>query len=117
MHDSRNSDVAFSFGSSSIGRRFSCNLRKRSALPHTSPSEANNQNTLFPGLTNFRHTSPCHISNRDHGLQRELPITGLCQLRHSTVTADSRVVNCNRFSYQQVIHSLLHCEHQRCSTL
>jgi hypothetical protein len=27
------------------------------------------------------------------------------------------VVKCNRFSYQQVIHSLLHCKHQKCSTL
>jgi hypothetical protein len=37
--------------------------------------------------------------------------------RQSTVTADSQVVNCNRFSYQQVIHILLHCKHQRCLTL
>jgi hypothetical protein len=36
---------------------------------------------------------------------------------HCTVTADSQVVKCNRFSYQQVIHILLHCKHQRCLTL
>lgn len=27
--------------------------------------------------------------------------------------ADSQVIKCNRFSYQQVIHILQHCEHQK----
>lgn len=74
----------------------------------TSLSKANCQNTLFPGLTNFRHTSPSRRSNRDHGLQRELSATGTKRQARRTVATDSRVVNCNRFSYQQVIHILLH---------
>src|SRR4030095_4597007 len=55
------------------GRRFNNNPQK--ALLHTSKGQKS-QTTLFPGLTNFRHTSPCHWSNRDHGLQRELLATG-----------------------------------------
>lgn len=67
--------------------------------------QCRNQNTLFPVLTNFRHTSPCRKSNRDHGLQWGLPTTGKEQINVlCTVTADPQVVNCNRFSYQQVIH-------------
>jgi hypothetical protein len=57
---------------------------------------------------------PVTSSNRDHGLQRELPTTGLVTKGHCSVAADSQVVKCNRFSYQQVIHTLLHCKHQRC---
>ena len=45
-------------------------------------------------------------SNRDHSLQRELPTTGKANKLLRTVAADSQVVNCNRFSYQQVIHIL-----------
>src|SRR6266700_2014578 len=63
-------------------------------------------NTLFPDLTNFRHTSPCR-NDRDHGLQRELHTTGRAPNGYPrTVVADSQIVNCDRFSYQQVIHIL-----------
>jgi hypothetical protein len=32
---------------------------------------------MFPDLTSFRHTSPCrNSSNKDRGLQGELPTTG-----------------------------------------
>ena len=79
-------------------------------MQHTSHLKTNNQNALFPGLTNFRHTSPGHRSNQDHGLQRELPTTGKQTKLARTVAADSQVVNCNRFSYQQVIHIHLHCK-------
>jgi hypothetical protein len=37
------------------------------------------------------------------------PVTSLgCR----TVAADSQVVKCDRFSYQQVIHIIQHCEHR-----
>lgn len=52
-------------------------------------------------------------SNMDQSLLRELPSTGYVKLRHCTVVADSQVVVCNRFSYQQAIHSLQHCKHLR----
>ena len=35
------------------------------------------------------------------------------QYRHRTVKADSQVIKCSRFSYQQVIHILQQCEHHR----
>jgi hypothetical protein len=45
----------------------------------TSHSEADNQTALFPDLTYFKRTSPSHCitSNKDHGLQRELPTTDI----------------------------------------
>jgi hypothetical protein len=61
---------------------------------------------MFPVLANFRHTSPCHRSNTDHGLQRELPTTGTEDKAPRTVEADSQLVNCSRISYQQVIRIL-----------
>jgi hypothetical protein len=44
--------------------------------------------------------------NKDHGLQRELLTTGQQKKLLTAVVVDSQVVNCNRFSYQQVIHIL-----------
>ena len=82
--------------------RFKCSVEMLSIV--YSQINTSKWNTLFPDLTNFRHTSPCQ-SNRDRGLQRELHTTGKGYLPR-TIMADSQVVNCNRFSYQQVIHSL-----------
>jgi hypothetical protein len=116
-HDSRDSEVTFSFGSSSIGRRFSCNLRERSALPHTSYLKPTTETPYSPVSQISDALLPVACSNRDHGLRRELPTTGHVNQDTAAVAADSQVVKCNRFSYQQVIHSLLHCKHQKCSTL
>jgi hypothetical protein len=44
-------------------------------------------------------------SNKDHGLQREL-LNNRSTDMSTAVVVDSQVVNCNRFSYQQVIHIL-----------
>ena len=76
-HDSNDNQVAFSFGSSFKWSRLNCNLRTCSASLRNNDSEANSQATLFPDLTNFRHISLFHLSDRDHGLQRELPTAGL----------------------------------------
>ena len=43
---------------------------------HTSKSETDNQTTLFPDLTNFKHVALCR-NDKDYGLQRELPTTSL----------------------------------------
>jgi len=85
--------------------------RPSESASHTFKGQS--QTTLFPGLTNFRHTSPCHRSNRDHGLQRGLLANRPRCMNKSTVTADPQVVKCNRFSYQQLIHILLHCKHHK----
>jgi hypothetical protein len=55
--------------------RSECDPVKLSALQLYWRLWANYQTALFPGLTNFKHISPCHKSNKDHGLQRELPMT------------------------------------------
>jgi len=61
---------------------------------------------LVPRSHKFQaHFSLSHKSNKDHGLQRELLTTGQQKLL-TAVIVDSQVVNCNRFSYQQVIHIL-----------
>lgn len=63
---------------------------------------------LVPRSHKFQtHFSLSQKSNRDHGLQRELHTTGGASKGcPRTVMADSQVVNCNRLSYQQVIHIL-----------
>jgi len=61
---------------------------------------------LVPRSHKFQaHFSLSHKSNKNHGLQRELLTTGQQNLL-TAVIVDSQVVNCNRFSYQQVIHIL-----------
>ena len=73
----------------------------------TSMRWAATKTTLFPDLTNFKHISPCHIEQ-----QRSWPSKRTTNNRSTkkklltAVVADSQVVNCNRFSYQQVIHIL-----------
>ena len=83
------------------GWRFKCSIEMLSIVYWQ--IRASKWITLFPDLTNFWHTSPCW-SNRDRGLQRELHTTGREHPKNvpRTVMADSQVVNCNRFSYQQV---------------
>lgn len=51
-------------------------------------------------------------SNLNHGLQRELLTTGNTR-KSRAVEADSRLIKCDRFSYQQVIRNLHHCEHSK----
>jgi len=51
-------------------------------------------------------------SNKDRGLRRELPTAGLITMNECSAAADSQVVKCNRFSYQQVIHILPHRKHR-----
>ena len=53
---------------------------------------------------------PVTNGNKNGGLQRELPTTDQILIRRGTVVADSQLIKCNRFSYQQVIHILLHCK-------
>src|SRR6266699_2874875 len=48
-----------------------------------------------------------HLVPRSHKFQRELHTTGRAPNGYPrTVMADSQIVNCDRFSYQQVIHIL-----------
>ena|SRR3981189_836324 len=75
-HDNHDSEVTFSFGSSSIGRRFSCNLRDRSALSHTSYLKPTTKTPCSPVSQISDTFLPVTESNKDHGLQRELPTTG-----------------------------------------
>ena len=54
-----------------------------------------------PGLTNFKHSSPCRTEQ-----QRSWPSKRTTNNRSAemltAVVVDSQVVNCNRFGYQQV---------------
>lgn len=62
---------------------------------------------LVPDLTNFKHTSPCHNKVTEivaFSENYQQPVEQIELLR--TVAADSQVINCNRFSYQQGIHIL-----------
>jgi hypothetical protein len=58
---------------------------------------------LFPGLTNFRTTSFCHRSNRNHDLRRELPNN-----RHPIGSQQSwrilKWLSAFRLGHQQVVH-------------
>jgi len=89
-------------------------LRRCSTRECTDTSKGQQSNHLIPRSHKFQtHFSLSLLSNRDHGLQRELQATGSVARTKSSVTADSQVIKCNRFGYQQIIHILLHCRHQK----
>ena len=72
--------------------------------------KASKQTALFPVLTNFKHTSPCHWKATKIRAFKENYHQPAQVDRLRTVKADSQVDNCDRFSYQQVIRLLQHCE-------
>jgi len=111
-HDSHDKSLSRS-GVSLIGRRFSCNLRELSAISHTSNPKPTTKTPYSPVSQISDTLLLVTRSNKDHGLQRELPTTGALTQQSWRIP---KWLNATRFSYQQVIHSLLQCKHQRYST-
>ena len=111
-HDSHDNQVAFSFGSSSILVEDSI-ITSNSVLhccliAHLKPTIKTPYSPVSQILDSFLLVTS---SNKDHGLRRELPTAGFITVNECSAAADSQVVKCNRFSYQQVIHILPHRKH------
>jgi hypothetical protein len=86
------------------GRRFNCDTEMLS-IDCTSNSEPTNETPCSP-ISQIQDALLPVETDRDHGLQRELHTTGRGMISPRAAMADPQVVNCNRFSYQQVIHIL-----------
>jgi hypothetical protein len=69
-------------------------------------TKAITKTTLFPDLTNFKHSSPCHVKQQESWPSKRTTNNRSTQKVSTAVAVDSQVVNCSRFSYQQVIHIL-----------
>jgi hypothetical protein len=108
----RKRPVLATFDSRFPGREFSLDDRR---LGHSSSRLSAQERTCVPKPAAEPPCSPVsHISSTLLPVaakrQRSWPSERTTNNRHSverrTVAADSRVVSCNRFSYQQVIHIL-----------
>lgn len=75
-------------------------------------TKAKRPNRLVPRSHSFQAQVSWSQSNQDRGLQWELPTTGNVLMNSRAVVADSRLIKCDRFSYQQVIRILHHRMHQ-----
>ena len=56
-----------------------------------------------PGLTNFKHSSPCHTEQTKIVAFKENYQQPVNKIMLTAVMVDSQMVNCNRFGYQQAI--------------
>lgn len=76
--------------------RFNRNLESLSFYKYLA-SKANSRTALFPDLTNFEHTSPCHSQATKMAVLREnYQQPAKVGQDNSTVAADSQVVNCKQ---------------------
>ena len=108
-HDSHSCEAVFSWGSSSNGQRFKCNLDYGSlmvlrSLKHTFNTPCSPISQISDVLLQVM------IKRRGSESSKRTTIHRLCCRNTCSVEADSQVVGCNRFSYQQSIHSLRHCK-------